>query len=160
MAVPDFAAVMSDLTQFQNELDRGVQTLTNPREKEVMLDLMAKIRRSRAQVEELWPSTMQRVDADIRRMKSEAEAQLAGLDAKKAKADAVAQKAAAAKAAAAAAKVKKPKSGEVKVDLTMGTQLKQEILARFINKDGTADTAQLKEIWEDWDWPGSGAGKP
>ncbi len=150
----DFGAIVSELANFQSEAAKMCATLKSAKQREVIGDMLTRLQSAKADVERLYPETMDFIEKDARNTIAEAESQQAEAAQLKEKLNTLAagQQAAASAAPKAAPKPPTP------VDPGLGGRLREELLERFgplanLNVQTLEDN--VREVWQDWKWDGA-----
>ncbi len=147
-AAVDFQSVMAELSQFQNALGDIHASLKNQKNKEILGDVLDRIREARADVEVEYPKVMDLILSTARQCQDEAQQNLAKIADKKAQI----QQKTAALAAAQKALPAKPELPDAKIDPVLGQKLRLDLLERFCPDETDLDGMdRIREAWEDWE---------
>lgn len=145
---PDIAEVARDLASFQTQVGSIAARLSNPDERNVINDLLGRLRQVSGEIEPEYHKAMSIIRGRVEQAK--AESQTAHADMQKS-AEASRQKQQ--QREQQAAKPKAAAKTEAKIDPKFGEGLCKELLQRFSpsNPTGSSPLASgVKEAWEDW----------
>ncbi len=145
----DFQSVMAELTVFQNAIGDIHAKLKNKKNKEILGDVLDRLKSARADTEVEYPKAMDLIQSTAQQSKAKAEQALAQIAQKKA---AIEQRQAEIQAAQKAVP-SKPALSEAKVDPALGQKLRSELLERFGQRTGAnqSEASKIREAWQDWD---------
>lgn len=148
----DFNALMADVQKMQQFLAKVQGGLTQPKQKEILGELLDKIDQARADAEKTYPvavktirESAERTQRDVAEMQKDVAAHRAKL--------AELQAAAAARPPAPKITIRRPKTRTLPpLTFEPGNLLRKELLQRFAGLADRKSKADDREIWEDWNW--------
>jgi chaperonin cofactor prefoldin len=148
----DFNGLMADVQKMQQFLAKVQGGLKEPKQKEVLGELMARIDQARADVETSYPEAVKTIRESAERTNQQVAELQKQNDAHRQKL-AELQAAAAAKPPAPKPTVRRPKIRPLPaLTFEPGNLLRKELLQRFAGLADQKSKTDDREIWEDWNW--------
>ena len=144
----EFSEIMQELTQFQTAIGRATAGLKNPREREMVEEMLTRIQQAHVEAESAVPAAINKIRSvaeDLQQRAKEHHEKLSHL----------------------AKQIEERKNNppqtspppdkpEIKFDPNLGAVLSAELLSHLQPATPVASPAEakqvIKEIWEDWNW--------
>jgi hypothetical protein len=144
----EFSGIMQELTQFQSAIGRAASGLKDPREREMVGELLDRIEQARVDAESAVPAAIERIRSVAEDLQKRAQEHHKKLD-------------------ELAKQIEERKNNppkappppakpEVKFDPNLGAALSAELIAHLAPPEAVAAPGEagqvIKDVWEDWNW--------